>query len=366
MGPRVSWFIRNARVRTKPHSAVRLADTLAFFRELTTLLRGSTPLLEAIQIAGEESESLRMRTALQRVAARVASGQSFHAAASMVPDVFDEYWCQLIRTGETSGNLPGVLEKLVVHLEVATVLRAKVTGAMAYPIILVFVSVVGLFVMMWKVIPTFTGFLKDFGGKLPPITKFVIAMSDFFAAYGIYIVCGSIAAFYTIRKYVNSPTGCRVVTNVIMCLPTLGDLAVNTAMQKFTANLTLLLKSGTPLLESLEIIQALYNGFPAYRDAVNQVYLTVGRGAELAGSMEGAHLFTPLVCSMVRVGEQTGELVAVLEQLEKFYAQRVERLLETATGLIEPCVIVFMGVVVGGLLSSIYIPMFKISSGARD
>ena len=362
---RLPWYVAYARVRSRPHAAVRLADSLSFFRQLTTLLRGGTPILEAIQVAGDESESLRFRKALQKVAARVASGQTFANAAGASPEVFTEYWCQLIRTGEASGNLPTVLERLVVHLEHAQTLRNRVTQAMAYPIVLISVSIVGLFVMLWKVIPTFTGFFKDFGGTLPPITKFVIWLSDIFAAYGAQMIVGVIVLVALARKYLASGTGRRQVTNLLLCIPTLGDLAVNGAMQKFCANLGLLLRSGTPLLESLEIIQSLYNGFPAYRDALTQVYLTVTRGADLAGSLEGAQLFTPLVCSMVRVGEQTGELVPVLDQLDRFYTQRVERLLEQTTALIEPVTIVFMGVIVGGLLTSIYIPMFKMSSGSR-
>lgn len=359
------WYIVYARVRSPPHKRVKLADVLSFFRQTTTLLRGGTPILEAIQVAGDESESLNFRKAMQRVAARVASGQAFANAASTCPDIFNEYWCQLIRTGESSGNLPAVLERLVLHLESSQMLRNKVAGAMAYPLVLVSVSAVGLFVMLWKVVPTFTGFFKDFGGTLPPITKFVIWLSDFFAAYGVHMIVGTVLLVQSIRKYIASPTGLRFVTNVLLCLPTLGDLSVNTAMQKFCANLALLLRSGTPLLEALEIIQSLYTGFPAYRDAMHQVYLTVTRGADLSSSLEGAQLFTPLLCSMVRVGEQTGELIQVLDQLDKFYTYRVERLLEAATGLIEPVTIIFMGVVVGGLLTSIYIPMFKMSSGSR-
>jgi type IV pilus assembly protein PilC len=362
---RMPWFIAYARVRSPPHRKVRLADTLAFFRQTTTLLRGGTPILEAIQVAGDESESLDMRRSIQKVAARVAAGQAFANAAMSQPEVFNEYWCQLIRTGESSGNLPQVLERLVVHLEAAQHIRNKIAGAMAYPIILISISLIGLFVMLWKVVPTFTGFFKDFGGTLPPITKFVIGLSDFFAVYGVHCIVVATVGYKMARSYVASPTGLRQVTNVILCLPTLGDLAVNSAMQKFCANLALLLRSGTPLLESLEIIQSLFNGFPAYRDALNQVYLTVTRGADLASSLEGAHLFTPLLTSMVRVGEQTGELIQVLDQLDKFYTYRTERLLEAATGLIEPLTIVFMGVVIGGLLTSIYIPMFKMSSGSR-
>lgn len=359
------WFIRFARVRGRPHLAVRLSDTLAFFRQLTTLLRGGTPILEGIQVAGDESESLLFRKAMQKVASRVASGQTFANAALASPEVFTEYWCQLIRTGEASGNLPAVLDRLVVHLEASLQLRNKVWQAMAYPAVLVTVSLLGLFVMLWKVVPTFTGFFKDFGGTLPPITRFVIWLSDVFAIYGPQFIVAMLALLGLGRKYFSTGPGLRQITNLVLVIPTIGDLAVNSAMQKFCANLALLLRSGTPLLEALEIIQSLFNGFPAYRDAMNQVYLTVTRGADLAGSLEGANLFTPLLCSMVRVGEQTGELVQVLDQLDRFYTERVERLLQQTTALIEPVTIIFMGVIVGGLLTAIYVPMFKMSSGSR-
>lgn len=360
------WYITHARVVSKPHQRVKLADTCSFFRQLTTLLLGGSPLLDAIRVAGGQSESLRLQDTMAHVTSKIAGGSTFFQAAGEYPEVFEPYWVQLLRAGELSGKLPEILQRLVRHLEQSSKNQAKFIGAMAYPLILLLISGVALFVMMWKVVPTFTLFFKDFGGTVPPITKFVIALASHFEAYGVYMIVGAVAAGSLVRNYLRTESGLRNVTNGILVIPSVGDLAVSTAMQKFSSNLALLLKSGTPLLEAVEICKSLFLTFPAYRDALTLVHARVSGGKDVASSLDRARLFTPLLVNMVRVGEESGSLPEVLDQLDVYYADRVNQLVETVSALMEPAIIIFMGVVVGGLLSSIYIPMFKMASGAKD
>jgi len=362
-GRKQPWFIANARVQVKPHNSARTQDMLGFFRMLSTLVGGGTPLLEGIRIASHQSESIQLRNCLQRITRLMESGSSFNQAAASFPDVFDQYWVQIIRVGEVTGQLQGVLIRLVSFIETSANLQRKIKGALAYPAILACMSVVALFVMMWKVVPTFTAFFKDFGGKVPPITAYVIKLSSFFENYGGYVAVMTPVVIWAIRRYLRSETGIRQVTNVMLVLPMVGETVVELSMQKFCSNLALLLKSGTDLLDSIKLLQTLFRSFPAYADALVLVHRQLGMGKELSWALDQVQIFTPLVTNMVRVGEASGQLIPVLEQLDEYYSLRSQNKIMGLTSMMEPIIVIFMGAVVGTLLAAIYIPMFNMSSG---
>jgi type II secretory pathway component PulF len=360
---KLNWYVARARVQSKVHKTASTQDILGFFRMMTTLIVGGTPLLEGIKIAATQSESSELRTTLSSIARLMESGASFNAAAAKFPAVFDDYWVQLIRTGELTGQLHKVLERLVTFLETNSALQKKIMGALAYPAILACISVVALFVMMWKVVPTFTAFFKDFGGKVPAITQYVINLSRFFELYGGYVVVVVPIIIWGIRKYLKSETGNRNFTNLLLVLPMCGETMVELSMQKFCSNLALLLKSGTDLLDAMQILQSLFKAFPAYKDALSQVHHLLGQGVGLSVAMEQAHLFTALVTNMVKVGEASGQLIPVLEQLDTYYSLRAQNKIMALTSMMEPLIVIFMGAVIGTLLAAIYIPMFNMSGG---
>lgn len=359
------WFVSHARVRTGAHRAIRNDDVLELFRMITTLLAGGSPLLEAIRLAGAHSESVRARQALERVSRQMSSGAPFHAAAANCPEVFEPYAVELIRAGETSGQLGEVLTRLVKFLEDRAQLRSKILGAMMYPMVLATMSVAALFVMMWKVVPTFTLFFKDSGGKVPALTQYVINLSQFFEAYGLYVVVSAPVFLWGLRRYLRSPDGNRRFTNLMLVTPFVGEMVVQMAMQRFCTNLALLLRSGADLLDALRTVQTLWAGFPAYQSASATVHAALGRGKDLATALDGTGLFTPLLVNMVRIGEASGQLVSVLEKLDAYYAERSQKVILRLTAMMEPVIVIFMGVVVGTILAAIYIPMFSMSSGSN-
>ena len=364
-GRRLPWYVARARVQSKAHRSVKSQDLIGFFRIMVTLISGGTPLLECLYIAASQSESLDLRNALQRMAKMMEAGASFNQAAATYPDIFDVYYVQLIRTGEITGQLAQVLTRLLRYIESSGALKGKIIGAMAYPAILAGISVVALFVMMWKVVPTFTAFFKDFGGKVPTITRYVIDLSKFFEANGLYVVVTTPIAIWLVRKYLRSETGNRQVTNLLLVIPAVGETTIELTMQKFCTNLALLLRSGTDLLDAVKLLETLFRGFPAYGDALASVHRQLGMGKDLSWSLDQTMLFTPLVTNMIRVGEASGQLVPVLEQLDEFYALRSQAKIMALTSMMEPLIIIFMGAVVGTLLAAIYIPMFNMSSGSK-
>ena len=185
------WFIARARVSSKPHKNVTLDDKMTFFQQLSTLICSGTPLLQAIQISAEQSQSLKLRRVLEEIAGRVSAGSSLHAAAANYPQMFQNNWVEVIRTGEITGQMGPVLLELNKQIRETRETRRKVSGASMYPIILIFVAVTAVTVMLWLVVPVFAGMFRDMGADLPGMTQFVVDASDFIVHYGLYICVGA-------------------------------------------------------------------------------------------------------------------------------------------------------------------------------
>jgi len=355
------WFIARARVSSKPHKGVKIDDKVTLFQQLSTLIASGTPLLQAVQICADQSQSIRMHHALDDIASRVAAGSSLHAAAANHPKLFLHHWVEVIRTGEITGQMSLVLTELNKQIQESRATRRKVSGAMMYPIILVCIAVLAVTAMLWFVVPVFAKMFKDLGAELPAITQFVVDASNFIVKYGIFIVLGIGAAVFVFRWYYHTPAGCRRVTGVMMAIPMIGELLVQSAMYQFASNIALLLKSGIPMLETIGVLENVFHTSPVYREALERVHNRVAAGRPLAVSLEETGLFTSMITNMVRIGEGSGQLALVMEQMAPYYKEKMESLIAKVTKLMEPIIIVFMGSTVAGLMLSIYMPMFEMS-----
>ena len=359
-GPKIG-----ARLRSKKHRAIRGDDVVSFFQQLSTLLSAGTPLLRSLQVAGEQSESEKLIEVLRALAAQVAGGATLHESMQRHPRLFDHQWVEMIKAGEGSGRLAETIEELSEYIQVRRAIRSKVISAMIYPAIMVMVLVISLIVMLGKVVPTFAEFLSDFGGRLPAITQAVIDASIFVQTHVAQLVFGPIILVAVLRYYFRTDRGARRRESILIRIPLMGRLTVESTMERFAHNLALLLKSGTPLLEALRIMPQLFQNQGIYRPAFAWVYDNVGKGTSLASSLERTGLFTPLVVNMIRVGEESGTLIDVLEEVAGFYRSKVEVLVQRVTGMMEPVIVIFMGLTVGTILLSIYLPMFQMAGGAR-
>jgi type IV pilus assembly protein PilC len=355
------WFIAHARVSSKPHKKAGLDDKMSFFQQFATLVSSGTPLLQAIEICAEQNQSLKMRHVLGQMAARVAAGSSLHAAAAMHPDVFKHYWIEVLRTGEVTGQMALVLNELNKQIHESRETRKKVSGAMMYPIILICVAVLAVTAMLWLVVPTFANMFKDMGAKLPAITQFVVDTSNFIVKYGVGILIGIGVVIFLFRRYYRTDAGRRRVQGILIGVPTVGELLVQIAMYQFASNIGLLLKSGVPMLETLEVLKGVFHTMPVYREAMERVHNRVAAGRPLAASMQETGLFTQMLTDMVRIGEASGQLASVMEQVAPYYKEKMEGLIGKVTKMMEPIIIVFMGTTVAGLMLSIYMPMFEMS-----
>ena len=360
-----NWLRKHIRTSSKMHKGIKGDDKIQFFQQLTTLFAAGTPLLEALHIAAHQSQSIKMQSVVRTIADRVAGGLSLHQAAANFPNVFDQQWIEVIKTGEMSGQLADVLTSLTEHIVLAREMRSKLISAMIYPCILTIVAILAVTVMLWKVVPTFARFFEDFDAKLPGITEKVIELSKFLQSNGLVLLGGVVGFVIMFRWYARTNGGKRLLDKLVLTAPLIGDIAVQSAMERFASNAALLLRSGLPLLETLESMQGVFHNNTVYSEAFRKIQQRVAAGGGLAPAMEQSGLFTSLVVSMTRVGEESGQLVTVLDEVSSYYRKKVEAALERLTSAIEPIVILGMGVIVATILMSIYLPMFEMAGSVH-
>ncbi len=361
----LTWVQRHIRITTKLHKRIKGEDKLQFFHHLTTLFAASTPLLESIRITARQTQSRKMKTIINTIADKVAAGTSLHQAAADFPRVFNRQWIEVLKTGEQSGQLAQVLTALTDYINSNKEMRSKIVSAMIYPAIMTCIAVLAVVVMLWKVVPVFSTFFSDIGSKLPAITQAVVNASEFFQKRGILLFIGICVAAFGIRSFFKTDFGKRLLDQVLLSIPLLGECVVYVNMEKFATNMVLLLKSGLPLLETITSLQGVFHNNTVYRTAMHAIQQRISSGNSLASAMEESRLFTSMVISMVKVGEESGELVKVLEQVAMYYRDKVKEIVERLTGCIEPVVIIGMGISVAVILTSIYLPMFQMASGVK-
>lgn len=319
------WVAAHARLASKPHKKISIDDKMAFFQQLSTLVCSGTPLLQALRIGAEQSQSTRLRRLLEEIANRVAAGSSLHQAAAAYPKVFEPYWVEVIRTGEITGKMGAVLIELNKQIRESRETRRKVVGSLMYPVVLIVVAVIAVTVMLWMVVPTFAGMFRDMGAKLPAITQFVVDASDFIVQDGLYVALGVAAVVVAFRQYMKTEAGRRNVGGVGLVTPMVGEMMIQMAMYRFASNLGLLLRSGVPMMETMTTLTGVFQTSPIYRDAIHRARGRVAAGRPLAASLEETRLFTPLLTNMVRIGEESGQLAAVMEQVAPYYKEKMQQ-----------------------------------------
>ncbi len=363
--PFEEWVVTHARVSKRPHKKAKLEDILTFFHQLSTLVSSGTPLLQGLKIASTQCESTKLRAILEMITAKVASGSTFHAAAASYPHVFEFAWIEAIRTGEVTGKMASVLVELNKQIRDSRETKRKVKASLMYPCILICVAIIAVTVMLWMVVPTFAKMFNDMGAKLPAITQYVVDASDFIVSYGLYILVAVVIIIVGFRKFMKTEPGRLYVGGTLMILPSVGELMIQMAMYKFASNLSLLLKSGVPMLETMNTVKGIFQNDPLYRDALERVSARVASGRALYLSLQETGLFLPMLTSMVQVGEESGQLALVMEQIAPFYKEKMETMILKVTKMLEPLIIMFMGTSIAGLMLAIYMPMFEMAGNVK-
>lgn len=352
-------------LRTKPKDlkvsgfggGVGVKDLKIFARLFGTMINAGLPIDQCIQILVDQMQNKKFRRTIAEIHNQVAGGESLSEAMSKHKDVFDNLFVHMVAAGEAGGALAMVFNRLALYLEKADALRRKVKGAMIYPAVIACVAASATIFLLMKVIPVFAKMFQDLGADLPKPTKFVLALSDvvqktFFPAIGVMII-----GFIVFRKWHKTANGKATVDKFLLKTPVIGGVIRKTAVARFTRTLGVLISSGVPILHGLEIT-AMTAGNTVIQRAVDRVRKEVSEGRNITQPLMETGVFPAMVCQLIAVGEQTGRLAEMLEKIADFYDEEVDSAVAAMTSLIEPIVIVLMGAVIGGLLVSMYLPMF--------
>jgi type IV pilus assembly protein PilC len=338
---------------------VKDKEMAIFTRQFSTMIDAGLPLVQCLNILAEQSESKTLRSVTGQVARHVEAGSTLADALRRHPRTFDDLFTNLVEVGEAGGILDVVLQRLAAYIEKAAALKRKVKAAMVYPCAIIGVALLVVIFMLTFVIPTFAQMFKDLGADLPLPTKIVMMLSDFVRGYILLLIAGMIGAVMALRSYYRTEGGRATIDALMLKLPVFGTLVRKVAVARFTRTLGTLVQSGVPILDGLRIT-ARTAGNKVVEKAVLQCRAAVTEGKTLADPLRTSGVFPPMVTQMISVGEQTGALDAMLSKIADFYDDEVDTAVSTLTSLLEPIMIVFLGVVVGGLVVAMYLPIFKL------
>lgn len=359
----------NVRLKPKPkdllegtflEGSVDSRAMVVFSRQFATMINAGVPILQALQIMCEQTENPKLRRKLYTVRTDIEGGSSLYEALKKHPDVFDALYTNMVNAGEAGGILDQVLTRLAEYIEKAAKLKAKIKGAMIYPAVIVTVAVAVIAVILIFVIPTFEQMFRDFGSGLPAPTQFVIDLSNFVTSNALYLIVGFIAFLVGFRYFYKWEKGQILVDRWVLFLPVFGPLLRKAAVAKFSRTLSTMVSSGVPILNALDIVSKT-SGNKTVERGVIEARKSIAEGQTLAEPLDETGVFPPMVIHMISIGEATGALDAMLSKIADFYDDEVDVAVDALTAMLEPLMIVFLGVVVGGLVISMYLPIFSIA-----
>jgi type IV pilus assembly protein PilC len=343
----------------KVGGSVKDKDLAIYTRQFSTMVDAGLPIAQCLSILSEQSDSKALRDVTARIAREVEGGATLAESFRKYPKVFDDLFTNMLQVGESGGVLDVVLQRLSGYIEKAAKLKSKVKGAMVYPVTIIGVACLVIIFMMIFVIPTFAKMFQGLGADLPLPTKIVMWLSDFIQRYIILMVLAGAGVVYGIKRYYGTDQGSKVIDAFLLKIPVVGMLIRKVAVARFTRTLGTLISSGVPILEGL-LITARSAGNRVVEREVMGARTAVTSGRTLSEPLRGSTVFPPMVVHMISVGENTGALDQMLSKIADFYDDEVDTAVTALTSLLEPIMIVFLGVVVGGLVVAMYLPIFRL------
>ncbi|NLW81518.1 MAG: type II secretion system F family protein [Desulfovibrionales bacterium] len=359
----------DVRVKPKPkdllegtflEGGVAARDMVVFSRQFATMINAGVPILQALQIMCEQTENSKLRRKLYSIRNDIEGGSSLYEGLKKHPDVFDALYTNMVNAGETGGILDQVLLRLAEYIEKAAKLKAKIKSAMIYPGVVVTVAVAVIAIILIFVIPTFETMFRDFGSSLPAPTQFVIDLSRFVTNHFLLLLGCIVAFIIAFRFFYKWEKGQILVDRWVLFTPIFGPLLRKAAVAKFSRTLSTMVSSGVPILNALDIVSRT-SGNKTVELGVLEAKKSIAEGQTLAEPLDDTGVFPPMVIHMISIGETTGALDSMLSKIADFYDDEVDVAVDALTSLIEPVMIVFLGVVVGGLVISMYLPIFSIA-----
>jgi type IV pilus assembly protein PilC len=348
-------------VRLLPRFPRKIAQkrVAIFTRQFSVMLDAGLPLVQCLEILGEQEEDKKFAEIIETVRTDVESGSNLADAMKKHPLAFDNLYTSMIAAGEAGGILDIILQRLATYIEKAVRLQAQVKSALIYPITVLIIAAGVVYIILWKVIPVFSQLFAGLGADLPWLTGIVVAASNFVGRFGIFVLLGIFLIYRAILRYHKTESGRRVIDGLILKTPIIGMLVRKIAVARFCRTLATLTASGVPILEGLEIT-ARTSGNAIVEDAIMAVRRAVEEGKTISGPLGETKVFPPMVVQMINVGEQTGALDQMLTKIADFYEEEVDTAVAGLMKLIEPLMIVILGGIIGTIVTAMYLPMYAI------
>jgi type IV pilus assembly protein PilC len=346
-------------IRLPTSNRIRKIDISRFTRQFATMIGAGLPMVQCLDILAQQMESLAFRKIIAEVRDSVSSGSTLAEALGKHKKVFDELYCNMVEAGEVGGALDTILVRLATYREKADALNRKVKGAMVYPAVILVVAAGVTFAMLTYIVPIFAKMFSNLGTELPAPTQMVLKISNFIRDFFWYGVVLLVAGAVVFSRWVKTDKGRLAFDKFKLKIPLIGDLIRKTAVARFTRTLGTLISSGVSILDALDTT-AKTAGNRVVHDAIKKSVLSIAEGETITQPLKESGVFPPMVIQMISVGEKTGGLDEMLQKIADFYDEEVDAAVSALTSIIEPVIILFMGVVIGGILIAMYLPMFDI------
>ncbi|HJU89897.1 MAG TPA: type II secretion system F family protein [Gemmatimonadaceae bacterium] len=350
--------------RRKRKGKIKMRDIVIFTRQFSTMINAGLPLVQALDILSRQSENKALQEVTRQVVYDVESGNTVADALRKHPQAFTDLYVNMVAAGEAGGILDTILMRLATFLEKSDALMGKVKSAMVYPAVICSVAVIAIVVLLIFVIPVFENMFASVNMALPLPTRVVIGLSKFLTKYWWMVGGGIYGTIFLIQRYYATPSGRLNIDKFMLQIPVLGDLLRKSAVSRFTRTLGTLISSGVSILDGLEIT-ARTAGNRVIHDAIMESRASIAGGDTISAPLQKSNVFPPMVISMIAVGEQTGGLDEMLSKIADFYDTEVDTAVSALLSLMEPVMIVFLGVVVGGMVVAMYLPIFDMINAVQ-
>ena len=340
---------------------VKPRDVSVFTRQFAAMIDAGLPIVQCLSILGEQTDNKTFRNTLHQIRKDVEGGSTLAEGLKKHPKIFDDLYVNMVEAGEMGGALNIILSRIALFIEKATKLKKKVKGAMIYPTTIVAVAVIVVAILLIFVIPVFAELYGSMNKALPVPTQMTINISNFFVANWYWMFLGMIGAGFGLSVYYKTPHGRMNVDRLLLRLPVVGDLLRKVAVARFSQNMAILLSSGVPILDGLAITSKTA-GNKVVEKAIMDSRVSISQGKTVAEPLKESKIFPPMVCQMVAVGENTGGLDTMLKKVAELYEEEVDDAVNNLTALMEPMIMIVLGVILGGLVISMYLPIFQLGS----
>ena len=361
--------IRRGRVRRAgqsssflPRNRIKTSHVALFTRQLATMMKAGIPLVQSFDIVIQGLDHPRMSLMTTTIRAEIAAGNSFTESLRRYPSVFDTLYCNLIEVGESSGSLEVMLDRLATFKEKTEALKAKIRKAMNYPIAIILVALLSSGIMLIEVVPALAETFSNFGAELPAFTLFVVALSDWVAAYWWQSLLGAVVVLVLSKEaLLRFKTLRQVVDRLLLRLPIVGAIIRAACYARFSRTLSTLYAAGVPLVDALDSVAGATGNY-VFEQAINRIRADVANGQPLHSAISSTELFPTMISQMASIGEESGALEAMLERSASHFEAEVDDAVDSLTSLLEPAIIVVIGILVGGLVIAMYLPIFQLGS----